>query len=153
MTTYGQVCESGHIRNHNTNTEWIAGDNDYCPDCGTQGLTEWPSCQNKRIVVSEDVLSSEAELTRSDLPLYCGNCGEPFPWTGDDENPQRINQQFIATDFVEDRYYRNMVAETNRVYRVGADSATLVLVRKAIENSTIDIMRNEYTLSESHLFF
>jgi len=153
MTTYAQVCESGHILNHSTNTEWIAGDNDYCTDCGAEGLTECPNCQDQRIIVSDDVLSSEAELTRSDLPLYCGNCGDPFPWTGNDENPQRIDQQFVATDFVEDRYYRNMVAEINRVYRVGADSATLVLVRKAIENSIIDIMRNEYGLAESDLFF
>jgi hypothetical protein len=153
MTTYAQVCETGHILNHSTNTEWIAGDNDYCTDCGEEGLVECPNCHDSRIIVSDEVLSNEAELTRADLPLYCGNCGVAFPWTGDDENPQRINQQFVATDFVEDWYYRNMVAEINRVYRVGADSATLVLVRKAIENSIIDIMRNEYGLSESHLFF
>ncbi|QCS42635.1 DUF2321 domain-containing protein [Natrinema versiforme] len=153
MTTYGQVCETGHILNHSTNTEWLAGDNNYCPTCGGEGLTECPNCQNNKIIVSDDVLSSDAELTRADLPLYCGNCGTTFPWAGNDEDPQRINQQFVATDLVEERYYQNIVDEINRVYQVGADSATLVLVRKAIENSIIDILRNEYTLSESHLFF
>ncbi len=153
MTTYGQVCETGHLLNHSTNTEWIAGDNNYCPDCGAEGLTECPNCQDNKIIVSEDVLSNDAELTRADLPLYCGNCGAAFPWTGEDENPQRINRQFVDTDYVENWYYREMVAEINRVYRVGADSATLVLVRKAIENSIIDIMFKEYGLAESDLFF
>lgn len=153
MTTYAQVCETGHILNHNTNTEWIAGDFNYCPDCGEEGLTECPECQNQKIIVSADVLSKDAEITRADLPLYCGSCGAAFPWTGGSKNPHRIKQQFVATDFVEERYYRNIIAEINRVYRVGADSATLVLVRKAIENSIIDIMLNEYGLPESNLFF
>ncbi|WP_276255609.1 DUF2321 domain-containing protein [Halomontanus rarus] len=153
MTTYAQVCETGHILNHCPNTEWIAGDHNYCPDCGAEGLTECPNCQDGKIIVSEAVLSNEVELTRSDLPLYCGNCGTAFPWTGADENPQRINYQFVSTDLAEEIYYRNMVSEINRVYQVGADSATLVLVRKAIENSIIDILRNEYGMSDSHLFY
>jgi hypothetical protein len=153
VTTYAQVCETGHILNHNTNAEWIAGDDDYCTNCGTEGLTECPNCQNQKIIVSEDVLTTDTELARSDLPLYCGNCGEAYPWTGNDDNPQRINQQFVDADIVEQGYYRDMVNEINRVYRVGADSATLVLVRKAIENSIIDIMLNEYGVPKSHLFF
>lgn len=153
MTTYAQVCETGHILNHSPNTEWIAGDNNYCTDCGAEGLTECSSCHDQYIIVSYDVLSNDAELTRADLPLYCGNCGTAFPWTGDNDDPQRINQRFVAIDFAEHRYYRNMIAEINRVYRVGADSATLVLVRKAIENSIADILRNEYGRTESDLYF
>lgn len=153
MTTYAQVCRSGHILNHSTNTEWIAGEHNYCQDCGAEGITECPDCQENHIVVSDEVLSSDAELGRSDLPLYCGNCGTAFPWTGEGASPHRSGQAFVEPRIVEERYYMGIVAEINRVYRVGADSATLVLVRKAIENSIIDILRNEYGMQEVDLFY
>lgn len=152
MTTYGQVCKNGHIMNHNTNTEWIAGENDYCETCGEEGITQCQECGEKEIKVSDDVLSGDADVNRSELPIYCGNCGDSFPWTGPSEMNRR-GDVFIQSDVAEEEFYEELINQINRVYRVGADSATLVLVRKAIENAIVDILRNEYGMEDNELFY
>lgn len=47
-------------------------DTDYCTECGHEAIS---SCQN-----CEKSIIPHA-ITGTEPPSYCGNCGEPFPWT------------------------------------------------------------------------
>ncbi|MFB6225054.1 MAG: DUF2321 domain-containing protein [Candidatus Paceibacteria bacterium] len=153
MTTYAQVCREGHILNHSTNPEYIAGENNYCKECGSGAITECQKCKEQNIIVSQDVLASEDSVTAADLPLYCGQCGEAFPWSGAEDVSQNKRGQFVDINITENKKYKKQLKEINRVYKIGADSATLVLARKVVESCIIDVLLNEYGKERSDLFF
>lgn len=153
MSTYGQVCQKGHIMNHSTNTEFIRGENKYCTDCGSKGITQCPECETQKIKVSKEVLSSDDDVLRSNLPIYCGNCGEEFPWVGESENLNRRNGEFVPIETAETTFYSKIIKELNRTYKIGANTSALVLVRKCIENALVDILRNEYGVENNDIFY
>lgn len=150
MTTYAQVCRNGHIVNTCPNPEYIESDN-YCKDCGSECIIHCPECNDQKIIASEDNIQT-SDVTRSDLDLFCRNCGEGFPWTG--ENGMVIRRGiFVGTDYVEDPLNEQTIEEINRCYRIGANSAVLVLYRKLIENLIIDILRSHYGTDSIEKFY
>jgi hypothetical protein len=152
MTTYAHACLNGHVLNISTNTEYIAGDDDHCPECGTPGITECQNCHEQEIIASEEVLSKDADIRKSDLDLYCRSCGNAYPWAGDDDVPTK-NVEFLSTDMCQQRSYKQIISEINRCYRVGAYNATVVLVRKTIEIALIDIFVYKFESEQVSLYY
>lgn len=150
MTTYAQVCRNGHILNTSPNPEYIR-DSDYCPDCGAEGLIECPECNNQKIIASEENLTTE-DVSRSNLGLFCRSCGTGFPWTG--ENGLIIREGvFVDDDYATGAFDQETIEEINRCYRIGANSAVLVLYRKLLENIIIQILRGHYGTDSIEKFY
>jgi len=84
-----QVCENGHKITdcYNNNPEERKK---FCQECGAPTLTSCSRCgveiQGAPMEVVENL---DAQLSRrrlrpvrqADIPKYCQNCGEPYPWT------------------------------------------------------------------------
>ncbi|MDB2244520.1 DUF2321 domain-containing protein [Halorubrum ezzemoulense] len=150
MTTYAQVCLNGHILNTSPNPEYIR-EHDFCEDCGQEGITECPECEDQKIIASDQNVTTD-DVTRSDLDLFCRSCGTGFPWTG--ENGIIIREGvFVDDDYVSGTFDRQTVEEINRCYRIGANSAVLVLYRKLLENTIIEILRGHYGTDSIEKFF
>lgn len=71
-----EICESGHVIS-------IGKDNvteaKFCPDCGYKVLVTCPKC-NAPIEAAAKSLTP-TRFAEVDTPMYCGNCGAPYPWT------------------------------------------------------------------------
>ncbi|WP_079890835.1 DUF2321 domain-containing protein [Halococcus agarilyticus] len=150
MTTYAQVCENGHILNTSPNPEYIR-DDDFCQDCGAEGLIECSECDSQKIIASQQNVTTE-EVTRNDLDLFCRSCGAAFPWVGSDGMMIREGV-FIDDDYTNGPFDRQTIEEINRCYRVGANSAVLVLYRKLLENVIIEILRGHYGTDSIEKFY
>ncbi|WP_435362340.1 DUF2321 domain-containing protein [Haloarchaeobius sp. DFWS5] len=150
MTTHAQVCENGHIMNTSPNPEYIK-DGEYCTECGTKGHIECPECDNQKIIVSEENVTQE-DVSRTDLPLFCRSCGTNFPWAG--ENGMIVQAgTFVDDDYANGAFDEQTIGEINRCYRIGANTAVLVLYRKLIENTVIEILRGHYGTSQLEKFY
>lgn len=98
-----QVCKSGHIISSNIDTS-PNEKKTFCPTCGAKTITQCPHCQSniqgnyyaEKIVQrsydslyastsdlfdSLPVQVSSVKIADMELPAYCYNCGQPFPWT------------------------------------------------------------------------
>jgi len=85
-----QVCENGHqiTASYNNNPERRKK---FCQDCGAPTYTNCPSCtkeiQGAQITVRKSLLDARiGRVTKVpqypvDVPKFCENCGEPYPWT------------------------------------------------------------------------
>lgn len=93
-----QICLSGHVAT--LNYERNPGERTlYCPICGKNTIYNCPKCHapirgvhymKELVTTSINVLTHEshqviqehqADTTKYSVPLYCHNCGEPYPWT------------------------------------------------------------------------
>jgi hypothetical protein len=150
MTTYAQVCRNGHILNTSPNPEYIK-EYEHCQDCGAEGIIECPECNDQKIIASEQNIPTE-DVSRGDLDLFCRSCGAGFPWSGN--NGMIIREGvFVDDDYVNGSFDRQTVEEINRCYRIGANSAVLVLYRKLLENTIIEILRGHYGTDSIEKFY
>jgi|GEM_PF-2337661 len=73
-----QVCLNGH---YITDRYYDSPHRrqDHCNECGAETIIE---CQNCGEEMDGDMLDSSIIIAgKSNIPDYCDNCGEPFPWT------------------------------------------------------------------------
>lgn len=150
MTTYAQVCQNGHILNTSPNPEYVS-EYPHCEDCGSKGITECPECNNQKIIASEENVKTE-NVSRHDLDLYCRNCGSSYPWAGDGGTMIREGV-FVDNDYAKGSFDKQTIEEINRCYRIGANSAVLVLYRKLLENTIIEILRGHYGMDNIEKFY
>lgn len=62
------ICKNGH---------YLKCFNDkFCPLCGAQTISSCPNCSKKI-----PYLDMTSIITNYKVPLYCSNCGSPYPWT------------------------------------------------------------------------
>lgn len=81
----GQVCLNGHIITGNIQQKERCSK--FCVQCGAETITCCQSCnENIRGNFTYEHVSGE----KMNLPLYCHNCGEPYPWTVDALESARI---------------------------------------------------------------
>lgn len=75
-----QICLNGHriTGNYNANRELAQK---FCSKCGAETITACPKCNAK--IRGKYVVEGIVDLTgtRTPVPAYCCNCGEPYPWT------------------------------------------------------------------------
>jgi hypothetical protein len=74
-----QVCLNGHGVNDSTNAS-PEFSRPYCEQCGAQTITNCPSC-NTPIPGEYHVPGVVAIGFRYHAPAFCGQCGQPYPWT------------------------------------------------------------------------
>lgn len=71
-----EICENGHVIS-------IGKDNitefKFCPDCGYKVIDACPKC-NAPIEAAAKSLTP-TRFAEIETPMYCGNCGTPYPWT------------------------------------------------------------------------
>ncbi len=73
-----QVCENGHQINAGCN-KYPERCVDYCKKCGAKTIKACSHCNTeiRGYHISIEGFSSYS----ADVPSYCHNCGEPYPWT------------------------------------------------------------------------
>ena len=71
------ICMNGHVVNASTKTS-PSHNTPFCEDCGAQTISSCLKCE-------EDIRGKyHVPLVIGggyDLPSYCHNCGQPYPWT------------------------------------------------------------------------
>ena len=77
-----QVCENGHKITgcYNIRPE---DRQEFCKQCGSKTINACPNC-DKEIqgdLIDQDWTRSLVPVRRAFVPLYCQDCGEPYPWT------------------------------------------------------------------------
>jgi len=96
---------------------------------------------------------------RKDLIHYLQICGISYDYEkrqfiqGDQE--LSLKETIYKTDILkcefEDIFYKKLVLEINRAYKVGAYTGAFILCRKLIENLIIDILRKKFPPNEENL--
>jgi len=74
------VCLNGHVVNNSSKTS-PENNTKFCEKCGEENIAECPHC--KEIIRGEIHYEGVAnfDCTIVNPPLYCHNCGQPYPWT------------------------------------------------------------------------
>lgn len=71
-----QICENGHAISIGKDN---ITDDKFCSGCGTKVLSTCPKCNAPiKAMVKSLTPTYFAEI---EVPMYCGNCGAPYPWT------------------------------------------------------------------------
>jgi hypothetical protein len=70
-----QICQNGHVANKFTH-RYPENNQSYCQTCGTATTTICPACHAPIRGGYWDPFGD-----RYEIPRFCINCGEPFPWT------------------------------------------------------------------------
>jgi hypothetical protein len=75
-----QVCLQGHKI-----TEYYSSQpehrQNYCEQCGSETITSCQEC-GADIRGNYDVEGAAVVGSETDVPSYCHDCGEPYPWMG-----------------------------------------------------------------------
>ena len=75
---FAQICLNGHIINAATQT-YPYINRKFCKECGAPAITECPNCNSK--IEGEFDPKGEWDTIPYNVPTYCSDCGNPFPWT------------------------------------------------------------------------
>lgn len=135
-----QVCENGHQI-----TSSAVSQPEYqkkrCPKCGAATLTACPKCSTR--IPGYHHVPGIVDLCGVPVPSFCENCGEPYPWTGnenpdsDDENAasKPTTEHVLPLDVVQGtrKYLEQIVNQANGCYEKGWYDACSVMVRKLVE--------------------
>ena len=77
-----QVCENGHqvIGCYSIRAEKRQ---DFCQKCGARTIIACPTCKKE---IQGDRIQTDwggnwNSIESADVPSFCRNCGEPYPWT------------------------------------------------------------------------
>ena len=73
-----QVCLKGHVIN-NSYKEYPDNNKDYCDECGSETITECPSCGAS--VPGKKHVPNVIAGGPTEPPNFCDSCGSGFPWT------------------------------------------------------------------------
>ncbi|MFA4848153.1 MAG: DUF2321 domain-containing protein [Methanoregula sp.] len=73
-----QICKNGHLITACAITEPEYLKN-FCPKCGEQTLLKCEFC--KYPIQGINLYHESSSLNDYTIPLYCHNCGKPYPWT------------------------------------------------------------------------
>ena len=77
-----QVCENGHQITGCYNIKQ-SDQHKFCKKCGANTIITCPNCSEKiqGAQIDQQVTGDWVPIEVADVPSYCPNCGEPFPWT------------------------------------------------------------------------
>lgn len=64
-----------------------------------------------------------------------------------------LDSELLITTAFDDKFYEKLKLEINTAFRVGLDTATMVLVRKLFERLIIDLLRQKYGMGQKELFY
>jgi hypothetical protein len=92
-------------------------------------------------------------ITRDDLRFYLAGFEGKAKVGHSLLNVLPTTQEYLEIKPIPDKFYESLVHNINESYRFGIYVATLILVRKLVENLLIDILRKKYTLKRLELFF
>lgn len=73
-----QICQNGHVVN-NTVRKYPQHNKKFCDKCGAPTLTQCQSCNTE--IQGEYHVDGVVSFSDYILPLFCHNCGKPYPWT------------------------------------------------------------------------
>jgi len=153
-----RLCRNGHIKKLDISrplahrlglsTEIHLG-NDYCGECGEEIIWKCDNCDS-HILVQNDF---DPEFQT--LPEYCKNCGTSYPWTDPIEDNKERDEKFLnlSDSEINGQFYPSTVYEINLCYKVKADHATVILLRKLVENLLLDIIRGHFGMDNVEIFY
>ena len=70
-----QICQNGHVIN-NSSIDFPHHNQKFCERCGSATITQ---CQECNAPIRGYYRGSMA--VGFDVPSFCNNCGQPYPWT------------------------------------------------------------------------
>src|SRR5208337_5660280 len=73
-----QVCRNGHVITVSVN-RYLRGAKPFCPDCGAATIEQCPTCDWPIEGCGPNAWMAGTGPYQP--PKYCGECGNPFPWT------------------------------------------------------------------------
>lgn len=73
------ICKNGHDISKNIDN-YIEKIDKFCSKCGEANISACPNCQSK-IRGDYEIGIGIANYSKYKVPLYCYNCGDPYPWT------------------------------------------------------------------------
>lgn len=75
-----QICLNGHISNDSMQT-YPENNEKYYKECGARTITKCPNCK-RSIRGALYTIKKEPPIPRlTKAPMYCIECGKPYPWT------------------------------------------------------------------------
>lgn len=77
MQFYATICQNGHLQIKSS----LGSKDMYCEKCGGKILTRCPACNTPIREWQEDDDVLFIGYPSMDKPLYCRECGKPYPWT------------------------------------------------------------------------
>lgn len=90
-----QICLNGHLITDSIQ-EFPEKRENFCSKCGAKTIIECPECKNSirgfRYTEGGFCLSYKYEV-----PLYCYNCGKPYPWV---EEKLNTTKELLKLDLV-----------------------------------------------------
>lgn len=160
-----RVCRNGHVKKQGYDPQIetdVAKDvlkdvmndvtvgNPFCETCGEEVI--W-CCENCGWTIVAE--SQEDTISRDDLPRYCRTCGTAFPWIDPIEKSEKREGSFLDIDAkeVNGQFYPSLIYEINICYRVKANEAVVVLLRKLVENLLLDIIRGHFGIERNEMFY
>lgn len=69
------------------------------------------------------------------------------------DSPREAGDHFINTVVFEEHRFQKLVEDINKSYRYHIYDGTLVLTRKLFEHMIFEILRNQYSGKDNHMFF
>lgn len=66
-----RICSNGHLIT--ISLERFPDAASYCSKCGAKGVDHCPNC-------NAAIPGQSSYLWHYEIPLFCHNCGEPYPW-------------------------------------------------------------------------
>ncbi len=70
-----QICQNGHVINTSF-IDYPQLNQNFCKKCGTATITQCPACK-----ASIRGYYRNSGSLNYDIPSFCINCGQPYPWT------------------------------------------------------------------------
>jgi len=70
-----QICQNGHVINTSF-IDYPQSNQSFCEKCGTATITQCPDCKAS----IRGYYRNSGDL-KYDMPSFCINCGQPYPWT------------------------------------------------------------------------
>lgn len=124
----------------------------YCENCGAEVHTWCPNCESD---IFRDISEGEQMVSGINIPDYCSQCGDDYPWVTPVEEAKQRDSVFIE---ISDSghtgpFYTPLISEINTCYQVQADEATLVLTRKVIENLLLEVIRTVEGMDNLEVFY
>jgi len=72
-----QICENGHLVN-SYSKKYPSDNESFCSKCGALTITKCPYCNQD--IRGHDI-GEYGFVSAYEKPMYCINCGNPYPWT------------------------------------------------------------------------
>lgn len=94
-----EICKKGHLISAASNS---SNHSKHCQKCGEETINSCPHCKApiRGWYEVEGVVNIRSSKTKFPIPLYCHNCGNPYPWI--ENNQKKLNSLLLIDSVLTD---------------------------------------------------